>query len=279
MRFRALIALASACLLSMAGCIDYEENIKINPDGSGTFTLDFEMDMSEVQKLLGEGMGEPTPAEPDTEGGEDGMPSEEELTKQFSAEGITVREVSVSENDTGGKMHIVFDFVSIDALNGIEGFSKERKITLTKREDGSFDFHYEFDAAEGGAELGLDSPPAPPGGMGFGEGMPEDDPAPGGEDDGEDGDADPGSEEGIPDLADLSKQIEVLMKKLQEKMKFRITVELPGKVIESDAFESKDATATWDFSPKNNPDHNIMGEDKKFEMKAQFDGTGVTIGG
>ena len=111
MRFRALIALASACLLSMAGCIDYEENIKINPDGSGTFTLDFEMDMGEVQKLLGEGMEAPSPDEPADEGDGDGMPSEDELRKQFTSEGITIREISVSESDTGGKMHVVFDFV------------------------------------------------------------------------------------------------------------------------------------------------------------------------
>ncbi len=267
----ALVAVAAVGLTALSGCLEYDEKIKIEADGSGTYELKFKMDMSEIKKAFGP-MGE-------DDGGADDLPSEKEMREKFSGEGVTVEKLVVEPIESGMKMHVIFKFESIEALNQIEGWKDDgRDLRVKKLEDGSYELAYSWDASKSGEDLGVggDTPKTPGGGGG------DEMPPPGGGD-GMGGDDGMGNPEDLPGDEELqefeafSEKMKALEEKLAKQIEFKISITLPNAATAEEPGKAEGKTVVWDFSPKSNPDQNIMSEIKKFNMKAKFGGAGVTI--
>lgn len=135
-------ALALAAALSLTGCLDYAEELILNPDGSGKLTIDFTIDMSymeEVSKVLGD---EPDPE--DMRG-----PTKEEVMEAVSeAQGIKVEAVDVQTKDKLSKVHLKLAFANLQALGNLEGFGDDRKLEFYDEGDGKVRVLYSFDTTD-----------------------------------------------------------------------------------------------------------------------------------
>lgn len=132
----------AAAALSLAGCLDYAEELVLKPDGSGHLTIDFTIDMSymeEVTKVLGD-----TPDPEEMRG-----PTKEEVLEAVAdAEGIKVEEVEVKAKDKQSRVHLKLAFASLEALSRLEGFGDERKLEFYDDGDGKVRVAYSFDTTD-----------------------------------------------------------------------------------------------------------------------------------
>lgn len=133
---KTIIGIAAVLMMSLIlqSCFEIKEIIKINKDGSGTFSM--VIDMSEVKAIL-EGFGEGDEGETDSPLGE--MDEEYEVIKSKLEviEGVSNIE-RLTEND-GYIVTSNFDFADIEALN--KGMNV---IYEDKNEDSSITEYYRF---------------------------------------------------------------------------------------------------------------------------------------
>lgn len=111
-RTAALLTLAMLIAFTCNSCFEIRETVRINKDGSGTFTMS--IDLSQVKAML-EGLG----GGDDAEGGSPfaDMEKEFESTRKLLEEINGISNIQfVSKND-GYVVSTSFDFASLDALN------------------------------------------------------------------------------------------------------------------------------------------------------------------
>jgi len=130
-----------ALLVTLTGCLEYTEELTLKPDGSGTLSLDFTIDLSyleDVSKALGE-----APSEEDFAG-----PTEEEIREGLEVEGITIKSLDLETKGRKTRVKIVLDFANLDALNEIEGFGDDRRILFYDEGNGLVRVVYSFDTTD-----------------------------------------------------------------------------------------------------------------------------------
>ena len=140
--WRTILFTAILATATLGGCINYEEEITLNEDGSGTLTMHYSIEESMVEMMEGmtEGMEEMEGMEMTAE-----MPfalDEAGVKEQFSSCPQKPRDVQVYSKD--GERHIVvtFDFRHVNEIpdSVLEG----REITVTKDKDGFLNYHTSF---------------------------------------------------------------------------------------------------------------------------------------
>ncbi|RMG07627.1 MAG: hypothetical protein D6731_23425 [Planctomycetota bacterium] len=134
-------AFCAALCLTLSGCLDYREQIRLEPDGSGTMVVDFLVDlglMNEVAKAFGD---EPDPA------AQKG-PTREEILQGLKVDGIRVDALDVRHKGDLTKVHIELHFDSLEKLSLIQGFGDDRKMEFFDNGDGRVRVVYSFDTRD-----------------------------------------------------------------------------------------------------------------------------------
>jgi hypothetical protein len=111
----ALVGLAVAAAIIVAGCINYDQEMTLNADGSGTIMVHYTSDDPE---------GTQAPKLSFTEG---------DITGEYAKSNVTVRDIEVvvpAEGETGSHEATYYlDFVNVTDLNGYGVFAIEDKMT------------------------------------------------------------------------------------------------------------------------------------------------------
>lgn len=112
-----LVGLAVAAALIIAGCINYDQELALNPDGSGTVKVHYTSDDPE---------GTHAPKLSFTE---------EAITAEYAGSNLTVRDIELvipAEGETGSHEATYFlDFKNVADLNGFGIFAIKDKMTQT----------------------------------------------------------------------------------------------------------------------------------------------------
>jgi hypothetical protein len=119
MRFKifGLAALAFA-LLVVAGCINYDQELTLNPDGSGTVKIRYDR--------TGGSSGEEGEASLDVSGAPKLSFTEDEIMAEYEGAPVTVRDIAIGETDAGvPEATYVIDFKNVTDLNGYGIFALE----------------------------------------------------------------------------------------------------------------------------------------------------------
>jgi hypothetical protein len=135
MRLKMLgLAAVAVALAALAGCINYDQELTLNVDGSGTVKVRYDRE------------GE-TKREGDEESDADliGAPklsfTEEEIMAEYEGSAVTVRDIVISETDAGvPEATYYIDFKNITDLNGygifaLEGDKLKQTFSLSKSDD------------------------------------------------------------------------------------------------------------------------------------------------
>lgn len=111
----ALVGLAVAAAIIVAGCINYDQEVTLNADGSGTVMVHYTSDDPE---------GTQAPKLAFTE---------EDITNEYANSNVTVRDINVvipAEGETGSHEATYYlDFDNVADLNGYGVFAVEDKMT------------------------------------------------------------------------------------------------------------------------------------------------------
>lgn len=121
------LVLVSLCLL-IASCIEYEENIKLNADGSGTMSIAYSMDESLVN-MMGASDTSDNPFKFD----------KEEVKKELQSDNVTVDSVTDFTKDGKKGIHVHLSFKDINKIPQ-QGMFKDRKFQLSE-ENGILVYH------------------------------------------------------------------------------------------------------------------------------------------
>ncbi|MCC6548858.1 MAG: hypothetical protein IT279_02195 [Ignavibacteriaceae bacterium] len=97
-------------ILGLQGCLNYEQDISLNPDGSGTMVLTYWMKVSDPQNTL---LLDQT-----------GLFNQDTIRSQFSTPFTVVKEISVVTDtvDSISRAVVQIEFTHIDSLNHTEAF-------------------------------------------------------------------------------------------------------------------------------------------------------------
>ncbi|RME31286.1 MAG: hypothetical protein D6800_00905, partial [Candidatus Zixiibacteriota bacterium] len=247
-----ILALAMLCV----GCLDYEQTLTINKDGSGTITMRYAIDKAYLQQMeamtagLQESMGEQT----EPVGSFEQTFDKENIKAQLAANqwGIALTDYTVSETDEARVWTMSFSFKDINNLWQVYGLigSEEGDDTTgempapmyRKQADGTWLYEVPLNDAASTEETA---------------GMTEEEATEPSE----------SSEEAADDFAKMSPEemkemgmsdsMIQAMQQLQEmansmvkqmaKHKIRFVTTFPGKIVESNATKVEGNTATWEF--------------------------------
>jgi hypothetical protein len=108
------------CVVFIAGCINYEENVKLNADGSGTVVMHYSIAQQLFAMMQ---MGESTAEK----GKEDEMPfkfSEAEIRSDMNAPGVTVEKVESKAEGDQQHFYVTAKFNKLTDLNQTGAFKK-----------------------------------------------------------------------------------------------------------------------------------------------------------
>jgi hypothetical protein len=246
----------SVCLIALllaliAGCIDYQETITLNSDGSGTINIRYAISKAYLDQAAQPGEGEDSGSYDEM----DEMPSEDEIREQLEMTESSVELVSFEESETEEwriwAMEFSFeklsDFDEIgNALSDEENYDPddEPQRSYVKQPDGTWLFTHSLGGA-GGA-----------GGFEFDEGYEDSDMPSDSEYAEATGEASDESEDKVDD--DEMPEADSLMAAFAESMKMmfsgaaeaklKLTVHFPGKILESNATSVEGNTAVWEAS-------------------------------
>ncbi len=246
------LTLALLCAMVIAGCIDYDETLELNADGSGTMTTHFSIYKKAFEALAA--MGEPVPE--DSAQGESLFPvieraNIEEKLKNYKGN-VQLLDFKQTENDSVLSYDIKYSFKNLqDMLEISENLGKDDvrdeasaepsstpKITFDKDESGQWQYTRGFQAAEMGEMI-----------------MPT-------EDSSTQESAVTSSTEAVDSTAEpmaqaldtAMSQMGTMMTSMADMMsqafgdhKVRMTVKFPGTVAESNATSVKGNTAVWEY--------------------------------
>jgi hypothetical protein len=122
------IAAVALGLALLTGCLDYDETLTLNADGSGSMALDETIDLSfedEIKKVRPPEEGEDSTVQ---------LPKKEEIEKSLQVEGITIKEVFTETKGKRARLKIAFEFKDLAALRSIQGFA-DRRLELEDKGD------------------------------------------------------------------------------------------------------------------------------------------------
>ena len=260
-------------LVMLAGCIDYEEVIMLNKDGSGTIKIHYALDKSYIKQM--EEMSKSMGGESSTPENIGDIPSETEVREQFdkmSSSSVKLISYRTSETDGWQTMDMELSFESMSDLSSINKIFAEEGADSSgisgtayyeKQPDGNWLFKRDLAGMSGeqtanqmdmsGMTDMTDEDEAnaaanTPDSINYEQAMKEMQEAmkempeqP------EGGEQDVNTEE-------MQKQMAAAMEGMQamfagmEKAKLKVTVKFPGKVMESNATKIDGNTAVWDYS-------------------------------
>jgi hypothetical protein len=122
-----LIGLAALAigLIIVAGCINYDQELTLKPDGSGTVYVRYDR--------TGGSTGEEGEGSMDVSGAPELSFTEEEIMAEYEGSNLTVRDITVGETDSGvPEASYYIDFESVGDLNGYGVFAlKGGELTQT----------------------------------------------------------------------------------------------------------------------------------------------------
>lgn len=133
-------------LLSLSGCLDYDEVLSIAADGSGSLRVDATVDLAFSEKLRGLSVPAGEKAPEDADDPYKMLVTKEEVLKNVQGvDGVAVKQI-VSEDAGGTKTHVklVVEFKSLDALRKTTGF-QYRELAFAEK-DGAIAATYKIDA-------------------------------------------------------------------------------------------------------------------------------------
>jgi hypothetical protein len=243
-------------LLLASGCIDYDEVMVINPDGSGTVKMHYAMNKIYFEQLDAM-MQDLSPEESEAStGSPSDMFSKQDIEEALAGndQGIKLVSFNYSETDSLYIWDMEFSFQDIhklnylsEALSSSEGeymTPEEGGQSYSKQEDGTWLFTRSLGSDENpdagefqNEEEGEENPEA------YDDQEPEEE-SEGGQEGNE-------FEDGMQEFADAMQGLGSEMQWMAEEMKnhkIRFTIIFPHKVIESNATNVDGDTATWEYT-------------------------------
>jgi len=274
---RAMLILVPAILLLIAGCIDYEETLTLNADGSGTLKIHYGIEKAMMAQL--DSMGQGFESEEESSESEDReVWTKGEIEEALAGTDGSVKLLSYSESEDEQWKNVDMEF-SFENLADFQSIATQLELTeemnpesaeqwsYEKQPDGMWLFKRSF--GEDSGEAGFDYSPSgetdeayDPEAMAkameeMKEAMKdmEDDDESSEDGDMEEmhgGDADPDAEMDVEiDMEQMMEGFAAGMQAMSEGMKnakLRIEVTFPGEIVESNATEVKGNTAIWEYA-------------------------------
>ncbi len=119
MRFKILgLAALAVALVVVAGCINYDQELTLNPDGSGMVKIRYDR--------TGGSSGEGEEGSLDVSAAPELSFTEEEIMAEYEGPAVTVRDIVIGETDAGvPEASYVIDFNNVTDLNGYGIFALE----------------------------------------------------------------------------------------------------------------------------------------------------------
>ena len=255
---RVILLCVIGVLFAVAGCIDYQETITLNTDGSGSIVIRYALDKATLEQA--EEFGDSVSSESDDDSDE--LPSEAEIREQIKTVNSSVKLVSYEETETEEwrvwNMEFTFDKLSdFDQLGGAlageqeADSSNEPQRSYAKQPDDTWVFSHSlggsgdtggFQFEEGAQETDTPSDSEYAEAMRqMQEAMSEYSEESEGEGEAEEmAEADSAMEE-------FAKGMEMMFSSAAE-AKLTLTVHFPGKIVESNATRVDGNTAVWEAS-------------------------------
>jgi hypothetical protein len=210
----ARFTLLSVLALTAAGCVQVEQVLTLNADGSGSLAVTYAMlkeDIARMEEMSRQALGEGGPLEAADADDPAAMFdfNEDDIREDFKAyeqHGVTLQSVKTEEEAGWKRVHLVVDFKSLEGLTKTE-FISDRTVTLAKEADGTYVFRQTA------------SQPAPE--------MPE----------------------GGPEAAAVEEAMAQMMKGFRAVMEVRT----PGNIVDTNAGEVDDRSARWEFDLSKDP--------------------------
>ena len=245
-------------LLAVAGCIDYQETVTLNSDGSGTINIRYAISKAYLDQAAQFGDSEDSASHDEM----DDMPSENEIREQLEMTESSVKLVSFeeSENEEWRIWAMEFSFEKLSdfdeigqALADEEDYDSgdEPQRSYVKQPDGTWLFAHSLSGVGGAGGFESDEgyeDTDMPSDSEYAEAMKQMQEAMS-----EDSDE---SEEGVDDedmpdadsvMAEFAKGMEMMFSSAAE-AKMTLTVHFPGKIVESNATKVEGNTAIWETS-------------------------------
>jgi len=265
-------------LIMVGGCIDYQETLKFNEDGSGTLKIRYALDkqyLNEMEQMGGE-MGTEQSEEP--EDADEDMWTREEIEEALKMEdtGVELIGYEVSEDEEWEIWVIEFsfdklaDFEMLSRTLSAEGDedSDEADInrSYARQDDGTWLYKHDFgggvDGEDGSSQFDMSY-------MGSGDSSSEDMPTAEelaeamkqmqeamqeySDEDAEGGDANPEAGAQKEQMEEATQNMFSGLESMfagMENARVKVTAEFPGKIIESNATSVDGNTATWEYRGK-----------------------------
>jgi len=249
----ATVALAMLCF----GCMDYEQTLTINKDGSGTVTMRYAIDKSYLQQMqaMTADAQEMAGDEGEQIGTIDQAFDKQNITAQLTANnwGIALTDYSMSETDKAQVWSMSYSFSDVNKLWQVYALLDTEDETDTageappgqiysKQPDGTWLYEFPLNGNEAGSETAE---------------MIDEESTTGTEESSEDADdftemtPEQMKEMGMSDsLINEMQKMQTTMRSMAESMskhKLRFTTTFPGTIVESNAGTVKGHTAAWEI--------------------------------
>jgi len=278
MRWVLLLAAAAA----LVGCVEYEEEMVLKEDGSGSVTLKYTFSKQMTQMIE---MSKATAKE-----GEDGkapaagrmksdLPLSEEEAKDAvkDVEGVTLKEFKSKKTEDGRlSVRMVLEFTDWKLLLKTKLEKTFKGLSFKKNEDGSFLYERKQDTGKlpGGKPGKAKARPGP-------DKTPDAKPAPSDDGDDEKGEGDEDDEQKKME-EEMNKKMEELQKMMEEKIKAQVNlmlagsplsltykVTLPKPVAEANTETKEGNSVTWKFVVKNYDDMQNLKKNSTMRAKTE----------
>jgi len=271
----ALIALL-AVLVVLGGCIDYQETISFNPDGSGTLKIRYALDkqyMDQMEQMSASmSTGDEEEGE-EPESADDEMWTREQIEEALAGNdaGVELIDYSVGEEDGWKVWQMEFSFKNLadfqDATRNLldesesEAGESDLDRSYTEQDDGTWLYMYDMggggdseDLDLSGMDMSEEDSMEMPNAEEMAEAMKqmqeamkeysqEGDDVMGGDANPEEGEKQEQMDEAMENLGEGLESMFAGMGKASVK----ITATFPGKIIESNATSVEGNTATWEY--------------------------------
>ena len=218
-----------------AGCIQVEQNLVLNKDGSGTMEIIYGMAAESVEQMNAMKQALVESGSEGSEGLTESSPfdfDEEQIRNDFEKmepQGLTLESVDCEDRNGWKYMHIKLSFKDIKALVESDAMT-DNPVSLTKDADGNYVLLQKS------------------AGYGMNEDM--------------------GDSEMTPEML-------AQMGPMLKGMRFKMSVETPTEILETNADAKNEKTASWDFNIGENPE--LLNKIQEEDMRIVFSGKGVDL--
>lgn len=266
---RIILSSAAGVLLCLAGCIDYEETLTLNADGSGSVKMHFAIDKAFVNDMKAT-----SPTEVDSADNEP-LCTEEEMRATLESMNSGLELIGYKETET--EKMVAYDvelkFADYDDFKDLEsacpneayGSGDGWQFAYDEQPDGTWLFSRQFqgqgsmeDGAMPGDEMTEEEYAAMMDEMqnqsedaGEAEAEEPDDTNPESEDEEAQGPSDEANEQAAKEFEETMQKLAAGMQRMEEDAKshkIKLVVKLPGEVVQSNATKVEGRTVTWEYT-------------------------------